>query len=200
MKDLAYFVSTCLKDLNVEHWLEGGSLLGAVRENGNLLAWEDDVDISFLLDDKTTWSSITKALSERGNQDGYYIDAFGGEGLISISYDRPLLWPMRWERNRMRGEIRLDLVAYRRAVNQGQAIVERNSKKGVLPKTDSGWYGLAEEIVFPITTIRFLGNDIPCPNKPQTYLQTLYQDYETIEYLYVSSEAAETRRSADAVQ
>ena len=200
MKDLAYFVSTCLKDLNVEHWLEGGSLLGAVRENGNLLAWEDDVDISFLLDDKTTWPSITKALSERGNQDGYYVGSFGGEGLISISYDRPLLWPMRWERNRMRGEIRLDLVAYRRAVNQGQAIVERNSKKGVLPKTDSGWYGLAEEIVFPTTTIRFLGNDIPCPNKPQTYLQTLYQDYETIEYLYVSSEAAETRRSADTVQ
>ena len=200
MKDLAYYVSTCLKDLNVDYWLEGGSLLGAVRENGNLLAWEDDVDISFLLDDKTTWSSITKALSERGKQDGYYIDAFGREGLISISYDRPLLWPMRWERNRMRGEIRLDLVAYRRAVNQGQAIVERNSKKGVLPKTDSGWYGLAEEIVFPTSTIRFLGNDIPCPNKPQTYLQTLYQDYQTIEYLYVSSEAAETRRSTDTVQ
>jgi phosphorylcholine metabolism protein LicD len=49
------------------HWLEGGSLLGAVRENGNLLAWKDDVDISFLLDDKTTWPTITKALSGRGN-------------------------------------------------------------------------------------------------------------------------------------
>ena len=64
---LSIRVPPCLKDLNVEHWLEGGSLLGAVRENGNLLAWEDDVDISFLLDDKTTWPTITKALSERCN-------------------------------------------------------------------------------------------------------------------------------------
>ena len=199
MKDLAYYVSSCLKDLSVEHWLEGGSLLGAVRESGNLLAWEDDVDISFLLDDKTIWSSITKELSDRGNQDGYYIDIFESEGLISVSYDRPLLWPMRWERNRMRGEIRLDLVAYRRAVSQGQAIVERNSKKGVLSKTDSGWYGLAEEIVLPTSTIRFLGNDISCPNQPKKYLQNLYRNYQTIEYTYVSYEAAETRRSTDTV-
>jgi hypothetical protein len=200
MKDLAYYVSSCLKDLEVDHWLEGGSLLGAVRENGNFLAWEDDVDISFLLDDKTSWSSIAKALSDRGKHDGYYVDVFESKGFISVSYDRPLLWPMRWERNRMRGEIRLDLVTYRRAVSQGQAVVERRSKKGALPMTDSGWHGLAEEIVLPTSTIRFLGNDIPCPNEPQTYLQTIYQDYQTTEYMYLSSEAAETRRSIDMVQ
>jgi len=104
---------------------------------------------------------------------------------------------MRWERNRMRGEIRLDLVAYRRAVSHGQAVVERIIKKGALPVTESGWYGLAEEIVLPTSTIRFLGNDIPCPNQPQLHLQTLYQDYQTIEYMYVNAEAAEKRRSAD---
>ena len=200
MKDLAYYVSSCLKDLEVDHWLEGGSLLGAVRENGNFLAWEDDVDISFLLDDKTSWSSIAKALSDRGKHDGYYVDVFESKGFISVSFDRPLLWPMRWERNRMRGEIRLDLVTHRRAVSQGQAVVERRSKKGALHMTDSGWYGLAEEIVLPTSTIRFLGNDIPCPNEPQTYLQTIYQDYQTTEYMYLSSEAAETRRSIDTVQ
>ncbi|HAU83612.1 MAG TPA: hypothetical protein DCW39_06350, partial [Betaproteobacteria bacterium] len=74
MKDLAYYVSSCLKDMKVDHWLEGGSLLGAVRDNGNLLAWEDDVDISFLIDDKSTWSSIAKVLSDRGKKDGYYVD------------------------------------------------------------------------------------------------------------------------------
>ena len=197
MKDLAYYVSSCLKDMEIEHWLEGGTLLGAVRENGNLLAWEDDVDISFLVDDKSTWYSIAKTLSERGEKDGYYVDVFEKKGFIGVSYDRPLGWPMRWERNRMRGEIRLDLVAYRRAVSHGQAVVERSIKKGALPVTESGWYGLAEEIVLPTSTIRFLGNDIPCPNQPQLHLQTLYQDYQTIEYMYVNAEAAEKRRSAD---
>jgi hypothetical protein len=197
MKDLAFYVSSCLKDLEVDHWLEGGSLLGAVRENGNLLAWEDDVDISFLLGAKLSWSSIAKALSDRGKKDGYYVDIFKNQGLIGISYDRPLLWPMRWERNRMRGEVRLDLVAYRHAISQGQAVIERCSKKGALPMTDSGWYGLAKEIVLPTSSIIFLENDIPCPNQPQTYLQTLYQDYKTIEYTYVSGEAADSRRTVD---
>ncbi len=197
MKDLAYFVSSSLKEMGIVHWLEGGSLLGAVRENGNLLAWEDDVDISFLLDDDVTWSSITRQLSERGKRDGYYIDIFKTEGLISISYDRSLPWPFRWERNRMRGEIRLDLVAYRRAVSHGKAVIERNMEKGAMPMTESGWYGLPEELVLPTSTIRFLGDDIPCPNQPQLHLRTLYQDYQTIEYMYVSSDVAKIRSAAD---
>lgn len=100
----------------------------------------------------------------------------------------------------MRGEIRLDLVAYRHAESQGQAVIERRMEKGALPMTDSGWYGLAKEIVLPTSTIRFLGNDIPCPNHPGSHLQTLYRDYKTIEYMYVSSEAAELRRSTDESQ
>ncbi len=199
MKDLAYFVSSCLKEMEVTHWLEGGSLLGAVRENGNLLAWEDDVDISFLLDDKSTCSSVAKGISERGKRHGYYVDIFEGKGFLGVSYDRPLPWPFRWERNRMRGEIRLDLVAYRRAVSHGQSVLERRTHKGSLPMTESGWYGMPEETVLPTSTIRFLGDDIPCPNQPQSYLHTLYEDYQKIELTYVNSAAAETRRPADSV-
>ena len=63
--------------------------------------------------------------------------------------------------------------------------------------TDSGWYGLAEDIVLPAQTIHFLVSDIPCPNQPGSHLQTLYRDYQTIEYTYVNPEAAELRRSTD---
>jgi hypothetical protein len=199
MRDIAYYVSSCLKDMKVVHWLEGGSLLGAGRDNGNLLAWEDDVDISFLLDEATTWKSITKELSDRGRRDGYYVDVFAGKGFIGVSYDRPLPWPMRWERNRMRGEIRLDLVAYRHAVSHGQAVVERRIKKGAMPMTESGWYGVSEETVLPTSEIRFLGDDIPCPNRPRSHLRSLYGDYQKIEFMYLNSAVAETRRSADPV-
>lgn len=197
MKDLAYFVSSCLKEMAVVHWLEGGSLLGAVREDGNLLAWEDDVDISFLLDDTSTWSKIAMGLSDRGKSDGYYVDVFEKKQFIAVSYDRPLPWPLRWERNRMRGEIRLDLVAYRHAVSHGQAVVERGMEKGAMPLTESGWYGVPEETVLPTSVIRFLGDDMPCPNQPQVHLRNLYGDYQTVELMYVNSEAAESRRSAD---
>ena len=113
MKELSGFVVACLRDMAAEHWIDGGSLLGAVRENGALLAWEDDVDISVLLDGDTTWDTLSTTFSRRGAKDGYYVDVFKNRGYITISYDPPGTWPFRWERNRMRGEIRLDLVAIR---------------------------------------------------------------------------------------
>ena len=74
MKDLSYFVSSCLREMEAVHWLEGGSLLGAVRENGNLLAWEDDIDLSVMLDNRTTWASLAKGLADHGRRDGYYVE------------------------------------------------------------------------------------------------------------------------------
>ncbi len=197
MKDLAYFVSSCLVEMGTVHWLEGGTLLGAVRENGNLLAWEDDVDISFLLDERSTWDSIVKGISDRGKHHGYFVEISEEMGYLGVSFDRPRPWPFRWERYRMRGEIRLDLVAYRRAVSHGKSVLERRARKGVLPMTESGWHGMPEEIVLPTSTIRFLDDDIPCPNQPQSYLRNLYAEYQKVELTYVNSAAAETRRTAD---
>ncbi len=197
MKELSDFVVACLRDMGADHWIDGGSLLGAVRENGALLAWEDDVDISVLLDGDTTWDSLSAAFSKRGAQDGYYVDVFEKKGYITISYDPPKTWPFRWERNRMRGEIRLDLVAYRRAMSGGRAVLERQLLKGAMPLTESGWHGVSEEIVLPTSTINFLGDDISCPNQFEAYLHILYGDFEKIELTYVDSNAAETRRQAD---
>jgi hypothetical protein len=197
MKDLAYFVSSCLTEMGTVHWLEGGTLLGAVRENGNLLAWEDDVDISFLMDDKSSWASVVKGISDRCKRHGYYVEVTEDGVYMGVSYDRPQPWPFRWERYRMRGEIRLDLVAYRRAVSHGEPVLERGMYKGALPMTESGWFGMPEKIVLPTSTIRFLGDEIPCPNQPQIYLRTLYEDYQKVELTYVNAAAAETRRTAD---
>jgi len=197
MKDLCYYVASCLRDMGVVHWLDGGSLLGAVREGGKLLAWEDDIDISVLLDGDTTWESLVTAIAERGAQDGYFIDVFKEKGYITISYDPPRSWPFHWERNRMRGEIRLDLVAFRHAVSHGRSVLERRSPKGAMPLTESSSYGVPREIVLPTSTIDFLGGNVACPNKPETYLRVLYGDFKEVEYTFVNAAAAETRRQAD---
>ena len=99
--------------MNLAHWLDGGTLLGAVRENGGLLAWEDDVDISVYLDNNTTWRSFAAGFTKRGARDGYTVEDFEKRGYLSISYHSPRHWPFHWERNRTRGEIRLDLVVFR---------------------------------------------------------------------------------------
>jgi hypothetical protein len=178
------------------HWLEGGSLLGAVREGGALLEWEDDVDISVLLDGDMTWDRLAAGLAERCRRDGYYIDIFERKGLVSISFDMPKPLPFRWEHNRLRGEIRVDIAVYRPTVSHGEAVLERQSHKGAMPVTETGGYGLPREIVLPTATINFVGGEIACPNKPPAYLHVLYGDFEEVEYTYVDAAAAETRRQA----
>ncbi len=197
MKDLSNFVVACLRDIDADYWIDGGSLLGTVRENGALLAWEDDVDISVLLDGDTTWESLSATISKLGAEAGYYVDVFAKKGFITISYDLPKTWPFHWERNRMRGEIRLDLVPYRHAKSDGQSVLERQLLKGAMPVMESGWHGVPEEIILPISTISFLGDDISCPNQPEAFLRILYGDFQKIELTYVDADAAKARAKID---
>ena len=198
MAELCHYVASCLRDMGVVHWLEGGTLLGAVRESGRLLAWEDDIDLSVVLDNARTFDSLAAGLAECGARDGYYVDVFKNKRFIAISYDPPGVWPFSWGRYRMRGEIRLDVVVYRHALSHGKPVLERKILKGAMPLTESGGYGVPREIVLPTSTIAFLGGDIACPNQPKEYLRLIYGDFAEVVYTYVDAAAAKTRcRAAD---
>ena len=197
MRELSHHVTACLSEMGVVHWLEGGSLLGAVRQRGALLDWEDDIDISVLLDGDMTWERLAAGLTECGARDGYFVDIFENKGFVSISFDAPKRWPFRWERNRLRGEIRTDIAIYRPAINHGEAVLERRSHKGAMPATESGGYGVPQEIVLPTSTVPFLGRDVACPNRTEAYLRVLYGDFRKIEYTYVDVGPAQARARID---
>lgn len=197
MRELCYVVCKWLDEMGAVHWIEGGTLLGAVRGKGVLLPWEDDVDVSVLADRSVTWSSLASELAERGAREGYSVDAYPAHGFFTISYDPPGRRPFHWQRNRMRGEIRLDLAVYRRSISFGRAVVERCTKKGEMPATESGWYGVPQNMVLPAAQIAFLGGDFSCPRQSQEYLRVLYGDFRKLEYSYVDSAAAQMRREVD---
>jgi hypothetical protein len=197
MQTLSRYASSYLTEMNLVYWLDGGTLLGAVRENGGLLAWEDDIDVAVYLDDTTTWRSFASRFTKRGARDGYTVETFEKRGYLSISFNSPGRWPFHWERNRMRGEIRVDLVVYRLSQSYGEWVLERRLKKGTMPLTESGVYGVPRDMVLPVSKINFLGSEMGCPNQPQAYLRVLYGDYDKPDYTYLATASATTRQLVD---
>lgn len=189
---LCLYVDRCLTDLGVTHWMEGGTLLGAVREGG-LLAWEDDVDISILLDENTTWDALARSLLHRASTDGYAIEIFAKHELISIGFDRRAPWPFGYERNRLRGELRVDMSTYREGISGNKRVLERFTKKARMPATENGKFGVPYDLVMPTSQLPVFGGAVFAPNDPDAYLQLLYGDYTTIEYTYIETAAAAKR-------
>ena len=97
----------------------------------------------------------------------------------------------------MRGEIRLDLVVYRLCQSYGEWVLERRLKKGAMPLTESGVYGVPRDMVMPVSKINFLGREMGCPNQPQAYLRVLYGDYDKPDYTYLATASAKTRQRVD---
>jgi hypothetical protein len=192
---LCRYVDDCLTDLGATHWLEGGTLLGAVRD-GDLLAWEDDVDISILLDENITWEILVKGLKERATSDGYAVEVFPKFEFVSIGFDRRARWPFGYERNRLRGELRVDLATYREGESGGKRVLERLTGKAGIPVNESGKYGIPYDLVLPTSRLSAFGDSVCVPQSPDAYLQLLYGDYTKIAYTYIEPAAAAKRRDS----
>lgn len=63
----AVFIDVCdtLSSLGITYFLEGGTLLGLVRD-GRLLPWDPDVDVSIMSEDLGRIDEISESLREKG--------------------------------------------------------------------------------------------------------------------------------------
>lgn len=59
LKNVAEILNSC----NIDYWLEGGTLLGIRREN-RLLPWDNDIDISMMIDQKPKLDAFYEMLKK----------------------------------------------------------------------------------------------------------------------------------------
>ena len=197
MKELCFAIDRLLTDMGVPHWLDGGTLLGTVREGGRFLPWEDDVDMSFMLEDSIDWDTFVSEVTLRLNQHGFAVKTQKENRMINVYYTPPTRWIYGLEQFRYRGEVKVDLIGNRVVQSYGQKVLERLLFKGEMAQTENGGYGVPVEMMVPTSEIELFGKMVSCPRDSDAYLRTIYGNYNEVDYTYIDNQVAYSRRSVD---
>lgn len=152
LRKTALYVFSYLDEVGIRYWLEGGSLLGAMR-SGDILPWDHDVDVGV-----------------------YSLDVVRA-AFLSHARDKPVtdtkgfVWEKATEGNFFR-------VHYSKINRIHVNIFPFLVKNGTMSK-DSWFTGhrnmeFPERFLHPMSSIEFLGRHVPSPNNIVDFLELKY--------------------------
>ncbi len=146
--ELTGFVDDLLERHGIVHWLDYGTLLGAVR-NGELIPWDGDVDLGILDRDVEAVLALAPEVEQAG-----YVVKLVGESVVRVSYSSV-------------NDSHVDLFAWR----------EENGSLRHDEDPAFQWPGMTDRTTFAKTYVETLawvelhGRAFPAPHDPHRFLR-----------------------------
>ncbi len=161
-----YDITKLFDKHNIEYYIDGGTLLGAVRHKG-MIPWDDDLDVEVLQKDesKLTSNSFKQSLKKSGYNIhsyrlGYKIYKIDGKSIENYKWKYPFL----------------DIFISK---------IEDNRTKLVLSNKNNNWdncHFLKDEL-YPLKKYKFGKFQVTGPNDPYGYLNKCYgKDWNSVKY------------------
>jgi len=159
-------ITTLFEKHNIEYYIDGGTLLGAVRHKG-MIPWDDDLDVEVLQENESVLKSDKfKYILKKKGYDiiqyrfGYKIFKINGKNIKNYKWKYPFL----------------DIFISK---------MEDGRTKLVLSNKDNQWdkcYFLKDEL-YPLKKYKFGKIKVNGPNNPYGYLSKCYgKDWNSVKY------------------
>ncbi|XP_058796100.1 ribitol 5-phosphate transferase FKRP [Phymastichus coffea] len=150
LRKVAHHVFDKLEEVGIRYWLEGGSLLGAMR-NGDILPWDHEIVIGINRDDLNRSPWIVKAKNKA------VVDSHG------------FVWEKATE-----GEF--FKIQYSKVNRLHVNLLPFYAKNGTM--TRDSWFlknkDFPEQFLHPMSSIDFAGRQVPSPNNIRDFLEIKY--------------------------
>lgn len=185
LRELLKNTDTLLNAYNIPYWIDGGTLLGAVRHK-NIIPWDDDADISI----PQTYEMAFLSLEDRFNQMGYGIGTFWGgykiyqlNGIDVKYYNRNWVWRTG---KKEPGVFENEKIDYKYPFIDVSIVNKFGDKFHYIDsKVRSIWPTYYHEIkdLFPLKRYKFDGFELTGPQNPVPYLDRAYgKDWPHVGY------------------
>jgi lipopolysaccharide cholinephosphotransferase len=158
-------VSKILQKNNLDYWLDGGTLLGIVREN-RLRPWDDDVDLSMFDPGERSLSKLIKSIKKAGLRVRVKLikssDEFFQENDIRVLKIRN-----KKVFGLIKGKVCLEIFIRKKIGENTYCRIGKTTQ--IIPY----------KYCFPLKTIAFQGHDYLAPELTNKYLTCKYGDWQT---------------------
>lgn len=162
---LLHDVTQCLNKHNIRYWADGGTLLGIIRNEGQI-PWDDDLDIGVM---NTDFTRVLKIVNELNNN--YKTEVY--QGIVKVFI------PNKWAytEHRFYGTPTIDIFSYKKTNNNTIVLADN----GMRLKFNNARY-TADEL-FPLKNAKYGSMDVSVPHNPYPYLERLYGNKWNDEYI-----------------